>query len=129
MCIQHKINTTKKLIKLILNSAFNFSRILKICFCYCHILKNDLNVLKLLLLKVTLLLSSCAYRNKIYFPNSSFLSLYIYGIFDASGDIKFKSHQVLYIDIIQMMSVYGFKTFSLRVKNKENNLDVLFLKI
>lgn len=94
VCIQHKINTTKKLIKLILNSAFNFSRILKISFCYCHnIFKNDLKVLKFLLLKVALLLSRCACRKKICFANSSFLSSYIYGIFNPSKNIKLKSHK------------------------------------
>lgn len=53
---------------------------------------NDLKVLKFLLLIVALLLSRCAYRKKICFAHSSFLSSYVYGIFSAPKEIKIKSH-------------------------------------
>lgn len=69
-------------------------------------LKNDLKALIFLLLRVALLLSRCAYRKKICFVDSSFLSSYIYGLFSASKEIKVKTHKYsTYISCVRCVSL------------------------
>lgn len=96
-----------------------FSGILKICICFCeHVY---------MVLKFLLLIVAQDVRIEIIFVlQSSILSSYMYGIFSASKEIKLIKLKATRTEIRYSYDVYGFKTLSQSVKNKENKVDVLF---